>query len=473
MIREKRDRPPDMTDGSPAARIFCFALPLMLGNIFQQLYTLTDTVIVGRVLGMEALAALGATEWLTFLLFGAASGLTAGFGVTVAHAYGGRDDRRLLHAVSHAVLLSAAAAIGLGAAGLISAKGLLRLMGTPEEIQGAATVYLRILYGGIPVTFAGQLSAAVLRALGDSKTPFAAVAVSSVCNIVLDVVLVAYGNMGIAGAALSTVAAQLAAAVWCVRGVVRHPQFAGKSPVFRKGWSWQRKFFPGILQIPHSIDGGLVKEQLALGLPMAFQNAVTAAGGLLVQSAANSFGVIFVAGFTAANRLYGLLETAASSYGQATVSFIGQNFGAKRRKRLKTGMRAALRMGVLTALLMSGVMIFGGRGILNWFLSGKEIERAQALDVGLQFLHVLAVFFPFLYVLYILRAGIQGLGNGVIPLFSSWVQLLMRVGCACLLTARIGYRGLFWGEAAAWLGADILLAAGWIYYRKTERGMEL
>lgn len=459
-----------MTEGKTAARIFRFALPLMFGNIFQQAYTFVDTAVVGQVLGMKALAALGATEWLTFLMFGAVSGMTTGFGVTVAHAYGSCDDEKLRQSVFHAVLLSAISTVGFAAAALAGIKVLLGIMGTPEEIRAGAAVYLRILYGGIPITFAYQLAASMLRALGDSRTPFAAITLSSLCNILLDIGLVVYGKTGIAGAAAATVIAQLLSAVWCVWGIRKHPQFAGMLWKGRaEAGSLKWRFIP-ISEIGDRIDGGLLREQLRLGLPMALQNAVTAVGGLFVQMAVNSFGVIFVAGFTAANRLYGLLETAASSYGQAMVTFAGQNVGAKCWKRLKSGMRAAVLMGSLTALMMSAVMILGGRDILQWFLSGEGAETVQALDIGQQFLHVLAAFFPLLYLLYILRAGIQGLGNGIIPMFSSWVQLLMRAGCAWLLTARIGYRGIFWGEALAWLGADLLLGTAWIRLYKKLKG---
>ena len=441
----------DMTAGNPWGCIFRFAFPLMLANIFQQIYTFADTAVVGRILGMEALAVLGATEWLTFLMFGAVLGLTTGLGVTVAQAWGARETDRVKQTVFHTFVLSAAAAAILLLLGLVSLNPLIRLMGTPEEIQGAARRYLRVLYGGIPITFAYQSAAAILRAVGDSRTPFAAIAAASILNVLLDVWFVGILGFGIPGAAAATVLAQLFSAVWCLVRLKKIPELCPKG-----GCRW---------------DGRLALEQLGLGIPIALQNIVTAAGGLVVQSVINGFGVLFVAGFTAANKLYGLLETAASSYGQAMVTYSGQNVGAGQKRRLKAGMGAAACMGCLTAFVMSAVMIVAGKEILQCFLSGENAGRA--LEIGQEFLNVLAAFFPLLYLLYILRAGVQGLGNGIIPLLSGWIQLIMRVGCACLLPALIGYQGVFWGEVLAWAGADALLAVSWVYlYQKTDNKKE-
>lgn len=248
-------------------------------------------------------------------------------------------------------------------------------------------------------------------------------------------------DLGIAGAAGATVASQALAAGFCWKKIVRVPDLTG--------------------YLGSRADRRMAQEQVLLGLPMAVQSMITAFGGLAVQSAVNSFGVVFAAGYTAANKLYGLLETAASSYGYAVVTFVGQNAGAQRIERIRQGMRAAVLMGCVTAVMMSGVMLFGGTKILQCFLSGEMAAAACSLEIGRQFLRVLAAFFPFLYLLYILRAGMQGLGNGLIPMLSSAMQMIMRIGCALLLTRCIGYAGVFWGEAAAWLGADLLLLIFW------------
>lgn len=426
----------------PAARcIFRFALPLMFGNLFQQVYTFADTVVVGQKLGMNALAALGSTEWMVFLAFGAIQGMTGGFCVAAAQAYGGKSFRKLGCAVFNAGMLSVIMAGIFAAVGQTMIGSLVTILGTPGEIREMAGLYLKWLYAGIPVTFAYHLGAAVLCALGDSRTPFWAIALASMWNILLDLCLVMLFDFGIAGAAGATVISQLLAAGFCWKRIAEEPALKGH---WRSGPEWR-----------------MAKEQLQLGLSMAFQSMITAFGGLVVQSAVNSFGVVFVAGYTAANKLYGLLETAASSYGYAVVTFVGQNVGARRSERIRQGMRSAAVLGCLTAVLMSAVMLFGGTGILKCFLSGETATVVQSLKIGTRFLRVLAAFFPFLYLLYILRAGIQGLGNGLIPMLSSAMQLIMRVGCALFLTRLMGCAALFWGEAAAWLGADLLLLLFW------------
>lgn len=198
-------------------------------------------------------------------------------------------------------------------------------------------------------------------------------------------------------------------------------------------------------------------EQIKLGIPMGFQNVITAVGGLMVQSAVNGFGILFIAGYTAANKLYGLLEIAASSYGYGISTYTAQNIGAGKKERVRAGLASALKIGCITAALMSLIMVIGGKQILGLFIKAEQGTAEAALSAGYHFLCVLAVFFPFLYILYILRACIQGMGNSVIPMLSSLIQVFMRIVCALWLTRIIGNTGVYWGEVAAWLGADVFL----------------
>lgn len=329
----------DMTSGSPAGLILRFALPLMLGNVFQQFYTFVDTMVVGQALGVKALAALGAAEWLTFLMFGLVQGLVQGFSLVMARQFGAGDDKGLKKAVAGAVWLSLGAAVLFTALGQLMLRPVLQLLRTPAEIIDLTLIYLRILYASLPVAFAYNLLAALLRALGNSKTPLQAMTLSSFCNIALDLLFVFGFGWGIQGAAAATVLAQLLAACFCfvkLRG----------SGLFSLG---NKEYYP---------DRDVIKEQLKLGLPMGLQNMITAMGGLIVQSVINGFGVLFIAGYTAANKLYGLLEIAASSYGYAMSTYSGQNMGAARYDRIGKGLRAANLIGAATALLMSAIMVF-------------------------------------------------------------------------------------------------------------------
>lgn len=440
----------DMTTGSPAGLILRFALPLMLGNVFQQFYTFVDTMVVGQALGVKALAALGAAEWLTFLMFGLVQGLVQGFSLVMARQFGAGDDKGLKKAVAGAVWLSLGAAVLFTALGQLMLRPVLQLLRTPAEIIDLTLIYLRILYASLPVAFAYNLLAALLRALGNSKTPLQAMTLSSFCNIALDLLFVFGFGWGIQGAAAATVLAQLLAACFCcvkLRG----------SGLFSLG---NKEYYP---------DRDVIKEQLKLGLPMGLQNMITAMGGLIVQSVINGFGVLFIAGYTAANKLYGLLEIAASSYGYAMSTYSGQNMGAARYDRIGKGLRAANLIGAATALLMSAIMVFFGKPVLGCFLTGDSVTVEGAMRIGYQFLLVLAVFFPFLYILYVTRSCIQGMGNSLLPMISSIVQLVMRTGCALLLPALIGESGVFYGEVCAWLGADLLLAFSYFYCMKKLR----
>ena len=440
----------DMTSGSPAGLILRFALPLMLGNVFQQFYTFVDTMVVGQALGVKALAALGAAEWLTFLMFGLVQGLVQGFSLVMARQFGAGDDKGLKKAVAGAVWLSLGAAVLFTALGQLMLRPVLQLLRTPAEIIDLTLIYLRILYASLPVAFAYNLLAALLRALGNSKTPLQAMTLSSFCNIALDLLFVFGFGWGIQGAAAATVLAQLLAACFCfvkLRG----------SGLFSLG---NKEYYP---------DRDVIKEQLKLGLPMGLQNMITAMGGLIVQSVINGFGVLFIAGYTAANKLYGLLEIAASSYGYAMSTYSGQNMGAARYDRIGKGLRAANLIGAATALLMSAIMVFFGKPVLGCFLTGDSVTVEGAMRIGYHFLLVLAVFFPFLYILYVTRSCIKGMGNSLLPMISSIVQLVMRTGCALLLPALIGESGVFYGEVCAWLGADLLLAFSYFYCMKKLR----
>lgn len=434
----------NMTEGKPGKLIFHFALSLIVGNVFQQLYTFADTMIVGKLIGVNALAALGATEWLVFMMFGCVQGVTQGLSIGISQKFGSRDEEGLKKRIAHSVYLSAILTVALTFAGLCLCKPFLKLLNTPVDIIGYSVSYLRILYGAVAVSVLYNLLSAILRAAGDSKTPLKAVTMASLCNIVLDVLFVMVFRWGIEGAAAATVFSQLVSAVYCLKVL-------GKESML---WPDRKNFVP---------DFRCMKELILLGVPMGVQNIITACGGVMVQSVINGFGILFIAGFTAANKLYGLLEIAASSYGYAVASYTGQNMGAGLYERIRRGLKESALLGIVTAYLMSAVMVLFGRPILRCFVAGEIALIEQTVMIGYEFLMILAGFFPLLYLLYILRSCIQGMGNTLLPMISSIVQLLMRVSCAFILTKVIGQQGVFWGEIFAWIGADLLLYITYLY----------
>lgn len=440
-----------MTTGSPGRLILFFAIPLMLGNVFQQLYTMVDTIVVGQVLGVSALAALGAAEWLMWLVLGIISGITQGFSILIAQYYGARDVRLLKKAIARSYLLTVIMAAVVLFVSQLSVEKLLMLLNTPDNVIDMSLTYLRIVFLGIPVIAAYNVLASVLRALGNSRSPLIAMIVAAGINVVLDLLFVAVFHFGVGGAAAATVIAQAFSAIYCFL-VLRRVEEAGL----------EKEDF----RTEHSMDYKL----LYLGAPMAFQNIVIAVGGLVVQYVVNGYGFLFVAGFTATNKLYGILELAATSYGYALTTYVGQNLGAGKYDRIKKGVHKGAFMAILTSLVITVVMIVLGRPILSMFVSGEPEQVGQVLDIAYQYLFMMAICLWVLYLLHAYRSAIQGLGNTIVPLISGIVELVMRVGVALLLPLVIGEQGIFYAEVFAWSGAAILLIGSyyWIMHRKTR-----
>ncbi len=431
-------RTQSMTQGKPFPLLLGFALPLMLGNVFQQMYTMVDTIIVGKALGVGALAALGACDWLNWLVLGMVQGLTQGFAILMAQHFGAEKYGDLRRAVANALWLSVAGAVVLTAASQLTLKPVLMLMQTPVDILPDSVLYLRIIFAGLPAVLAFNLLASILRAMGDGRTPLIAMVVAALTNIVLDLVFVLVFHWGIAGAAAATVLAQVLSGVYCYIRLRSMPLLT-----MQKG--------------DLKLRGAVAKKLFLLGLPLAFQNAIIAIGGMVVQMVVNGSGVLFIAGFTATNKLYGILEVAATSYGYAMTTYTGQNLGARKLERIRNGVAAGLSLGTITSVVIAAAMLVFGRPILSLFISGTPDEVARTLQVAYHYLAIMSIALPILYLLHVLRAAIQGLGNTVLPMASGIAEFFMRTGTALFLPLVLGEEGIFYAEAAAWIGADIIL----------------
>ena len=438
----------DMTTGRPWRHIVAFALPLMLGNLFQQFYTMTDAAIVGRFAGVQALAAIGAVDWLSWLLFGIVTGFTQGFSILVAQCFGAQDERALRKAVCVSVELSAALTLFFTGFSVLTARWMLRLMDTPADVFGMSLTYLMILYCGMPVAMAYNLSAAILRALGNSRAPLMAMVLASVTNIGLDLLFVMGFHWSVAGAAAATVISEGVASAVCLLALRR----VSVLRMDREDWRY---------------EAPVARELMRLSAPMALQNGIIALGGVVVQRVVNGFGFVFVAGFTATNKLYGLLEVAATSFGYSMATFSGQNLGAGRLDRIRLGTRTALLISLGTALAVSALMFLGGRGILGLFISAEEAAAGDVLDVAVKYLYRMAAALFVLYFLYVYRSALQGMGDTVAPMLSGLVEMLMRMSAALILPRLLGRDGIYFAEVAAWFGATLLLGAG--YYVRIAR----
>lgn len=434
----------NMTSGSPGELIILFAIPLMLGNIFQQLYTMVDTIIVGQVIGVEALAAVGATDWLIWFVLGVTSGMTQGYSILVSQFFGAKDYEKLRKAVARSYMWALIIAVIVMAVSQITLIPVLKLLQTPENIMGMGQTYARIMFCGVPVIAAYNVFAAVLRALGNSRSPLNAMVVACVVNITLDILFVGGFGWGVAGAAAATVLAQGISALFCFL-VLRRVEIV--------------RLTKEDFQRSANIDLQLNK----LGAPVAVQNSIIAVGGMIVQYVVNGFGFLFVAGFTATNKLYGLLEMAAIAYGYAITTYVGQNLGAGEIRRIKKGVNSGAVMCIVTSAVISVAMILFGRSILRLFISGEADQAAQVLDIAYKYLFIMAMFLWVLYLLYVYRSALQGLGNTLIPMASGGAEFAMRVGCALFLPLLIGQDGIFYAEISAWTGAALLLAISYFY----------
>lgn len=440
----------NMTHGSPIKLLFSFALPLMFGNIFQQLYTVVDTAIVGQGVGMHALAALGTVDWLNWMMLGIAQGFTQGFCIRMSQRFGAQDTEGLKATLGNSILLTGIVAV---AGTLIAQLGLpvfLKLLQAPDYLLDSATLYSRIIMGGFTAVCFFNLCSSTLRAVGDSKTPLMAMGVAATTNILLDIVAVFVLRWGIAGAAAATVFSQLLSGTLCAIKILKTPEL---------------RFEKRHLTLNLSMSRDLMR----IGIPGAVKNIIIAVGGMVVQSVVNSFdSMSFIAGFTATNKLYGLLEIAALSYGYAVTTYVGQNFGAGNLPRIRSGVRAANILALASSVVIAAVMLIFGREITMLFISREDMTLAiEAGQTAYQYLSLMSLSLPVLYLLYVFMSALQGMGNTVAPMYSAAFELAVRIAVA-LIVAQLGFReGIFFAEVGAWFGGAATQAIGYcLHIRK-------
>jgi putative MATE family efflux protein len=324
----------------------------------------------------------------------------------------------------------------------------LTLMATPQEIRPMSTQYLTVLFVGLPVVMAYNLLAGILRALGDGKSPLYAMVVASVLNVGLDILFVAGLGWGVSGAAVATVIAQFCSCIFCVSRLAKigfiRPTRSDLHP-----------------------DRRIALQLMRLGVPVAAQNGVIGVGGMIVQTIVNPLGVAFIAGYTATNKLYGVLEIAAISFGYAVSAYAGQNLGAGKIRRIRQGVHTAVLLGVAVSAVIGMLMILFGGKLTASFITGTAQEVAEATRIAAEYLFLMSACLPILYILHIYRSALQGMGNTVMPMASGFAEFVMRTGSALLLPALIGYQGVFWAEVLAWLGADCILVTS--YYVQMHR----
>ena len=426
----------DMTTGRPGKIILNFTIPIFVGNVFQQLYSMVDTVIVGKFVGNAALAAVGSCGTLMFLILGFLLGMTAGFTVITAQHYGAGNMQAMRQSVASAAILSTVVSVLLTALSMIMMKDILHWMNTPADMYGQAYGYIMVICGGIGAQVLYNLLASILRALGDSKRPLYFLILAALLNIVLDLVLIIVFKMGAAGAAYATVISQGISGILCLIYIMKKvPELHLCKDDWRMNWD-------------------MAKWQMKIGFPMAFQFSITAIGTIVVQAALNILGSVAVAGFSAANKIEQLVTQAYIALGTTMATYCAQNIGAGRIDRIRKGFRSATWMGVIYAIVTGAVIFFTGKYMTVLFVSDNVHQIMEYVDV---YLKCVGISFIPLAIVCMYRNGIQGMGYGLLPMTAGIAELAGRSGAAVVASHLGSYVGICLASPAAWVLAGILL----------------
>lgn len=439
----------EMTAGPALPLIFNFTMPLLLGNLLQQAYSLIDAAIVGKFLGINPLAAVGASSSVIFLILGFCNGCSCGFGIPVAQKFGACDYSMMRRYVSVSLQISVAISTFIAVITSVFCSDILRIMRTPDVIFEDAYIYLLVTFIGVPFTFLYNLLASIIRALGDSKTPFWFLLFSAVLNILLDLFCILVLDWGVMGAAVATVFSQAISSGLCYMYMYRHFEIL-------KGERVERKF-----------EMRLANNLLAIGVPMGLQFSITAIGSIMLQSANNALGTACVAAFTTAMRIKMFFICPFESLGIAMATYCGQNYGAGKPRRIWEGIKASGWMMIVYAVATFVILILGSKELAMLFVDASETEIISATEL---FLHVSAYFFPMLGLLCILRYSIQGAGFTNLAMLSGVSEMIARALVSIYAVPVWGYLAVCYGDPAAWVAANIFLVPAFIYvYRKLKK----
>ena len=425
----------DLTSGKPVKLILGFGIPLLFGFLFQQFYNVADTAIVGRFLGGDALAAVGSTGSVNFLVIGFVMGICNGFGIPVSQMFGAGDYKQLRKYVSGSLWLCIVFGALITAGTVIFCTDILELTSTPDDIFRRAYIYILTIFAGIPAYFLYNMTAAILRSLGDSRTPVAWLVIASVINIVLDIVFILIFKMDVFGAALATVIAQFISGFGCLFRVCR-----GFDVLSMEKDDWK----PSFKQI------GML---LAMGLPMGLQYSITAIGSVVLQTAVNQLGTMYVTAVTAANKLSMFFCCPFDAMGSTMATYAGQNVGARKLDRLNKGMGSCVILGLIYSAASFVLLLLTGNYLAMIFL---DPESAHLIPLVRQFLLTLASFYFPLALVNIVRFTIQGMGFSPIATFAGVLEMIGR-GVVAYFVGKIGFDAACFASPAAWILADMFL----------------
>lgn len=440
-----------MTEGSPAKLIVMFTIPLLIGNIFQQLYSMVDTLIVGRTLGVDALAAVGCTGSINFLILGFAMGVSTGLAIITAQRFGAKDEEGVRRSVAAGAWISLGVTVVLTAVSVPLARQILELMNTPMEIIDGAYDYIIVIFWGIIACMLFNFLSNIIRALGDSRTPLLFLVIACILNIVLDFGLILGAGMGVAGAAWATIISQMVSGLLCLWYIKK------KLPILH------------LSKDDWKVSGWDMKQHFKISMPMGFQMSIIAIGAVVLQFVLNGLGSAAVAAFSAAQRIDQIAGQPMNSFGTTMATYAAQNYGAGEIGRIKKGVLQCCLISVGFSIAVGLVNVFAGYQMAGFFVG--DGERAVQ-SMAQTYLQINGAMYFVLALLYIFRFTLQGLGKGFMPTVAGVMELIMRTFAAVFLTAAVGFAGACWASPLAWVGACIPLAAAYfLTMRRLSAGL--
>lgn len=431
----------EMTHGKPLPLILGFCIPTLVGNLFQQFYSMVDAIIVGKFIDVDALAAVGSTGSINFLIIGFTMGITSGSGILPSQSFGAGNYSEMRKYIANAVYLCIITTVIVTSLALGFCYPLLRIMQTPDDIIGLAYDYIAVVFGGICVTMAYNLMASILRAMGDSRSPLYFLIFASIINIGLDILFIVVCGMGVAGAGWATVISQGFSAVLC--------------------FIYMKKTFP-ILSFEKG-EMAFSKERIIaiakLGVPMGLQHSITAIGSILLQSAVNGLGKVTMAAVTAAGKMQSIMIAPMETLGVTMATYSGQNLGAEKYRRIKNGLNCSFVTGFSYSIIAILMVLFLSRPLCLLFV---DAEETQVIEQAVRFIRISAFFYPVLSVLFITRSSLQGLGYSFLAMMAGACELLARTVVALFLIAPFGFNAACFASPIAWVAATSLLVVVYI-----------
>lgn len=418
-----------MTEGNVTKLLLGFAIPVLLGNIFQQFYTMADTMMVGQLLGVRALAAIGTTSSLSALVIGLVTGIAMGASIMIAQYYGADDKEGMRHATAGCTIICGGSVVVIVIAAVLLKTPLLRLLQTPEHVLPVADGYLSIIFLGLFVTMAYNMMASMMRSIGDSKTPLYFLIIASVVNVLLDYIFIAYLHAGINGAGYATVLAQGLSVILCFFYMrKKYPMFMLSKSSFQVEWE-------------------IVRKQLTMGISMGLMNSIVSLGSVVLQSAVNKLGEVTIAAHTAARKIVEMLMQPLTSVAIANTTFVSQNLGAKRFARIRLGQKRCIMMCFSWVILVILIAFTCVDALLSLLV---EASATEVMELAAYYTRISSIFYFVLAILFIYRNGLQGLGNGRSPIISSCIEMVVKIVATFLLIPFTGYTGVCLAEPIAW-----------------------